>query len=464
VEYKDNNKDTERLVYSFFVEEERSEYSPSSTGMRTRLLSFNIKISRGVYTLSKVEKMSTACSVVMMNLLSCLKKNHTLAYSRNTSLSKRTNKWNKRYNKNSMSTYKVGKAVETLIEKGYVTERRGIAHPDKERRIISEIHPTQKFVDKFMCEEERDSADKAYAESMTLLMLRDKETKREVEYAITDETEAMERVVREINLINAQHTFTTHYGEILDNSKAVRIFSGSMNKGGRYYHNDVLNIKQRSFVDGRLVVKPVEDTRLGMKIDGESVVEVDFSCLHPMLLLDIEGEDKTILKGDVYSAMLSPQQLTNPANRHLMKLSTNFMLNAESDAQAQRTVQGEMNKARGAYDVHSAAQVVATIKGTLLPVAHYFCSPDCTGLWLQYLDSKIMERVFKDFVAMHKPVVSVHDSALVKRQDAQVLVDSMARAYRAVVAEETGDEDRAQELEVYMKMNLPDGSIIHITA
>lgn len=459
-----NNKDNKEPPKEEKEEERNISYSHSSVGMRTRLLTYNIKIDRCVYTLSRKEKMNTACSVVMMNLLACLKNSHTLVYSRNTKVSKRTNKWNKKHNRNNLSVYKMAKAVEVLIEKGYVTEVRGIAHAQEEGRVISEIHPTEKFLLTFHKQEQQEKADIAYSAAQPVLMLRDENTKSELEYEMNEETDRMEDVVRQINLINKEYTFTTYDGEVLDNSKAMRIFTGDMHKGGRYYHNDVLKIRQRSFVDGKIILKPVEETRLGMLIDGESVVEVDFCCLHPMLLLDIEGEDKDILKGDVYSAMLSTQQATNPANRHLMKMSVNYMLNADSGIQAQRAIQGEMNKGRGSYDLHSATQVMATIKGTLLPIAHHFCSSECTGMWLQYLDSKIMEKVFLKFIEMKKPVVSVHDSALVRRQDAQVLVDSMASSYRSVIGEEIGDEEAPEDVNVFMKMSLPDGSCVRIEA
>jgi len=457
-----DNEEVEEEYKGLLIREDRATYG--AVVLRERLLTYNIKILPYVSALSRTEKMNTACSVVVMNLLSCISKDRRLVYSRDTrGITKKTNKWMKKHNKHNLSTYKIIKAVNTLEEKGYLINHLGFAHKQEDKRIISTLLPTQKLIAHFKGKADiTEKADEEYMRAVQLIILRDRTTKQEKEYPLTAETENMSDIVRAINAVNAKHTFTTSDGEVLDNSKAVRIFSGTMNSGGRYYHNDVLNIKQRAFIDGKLVVKPVQETRLGMLIDGESVVEVDFACLHPMLLMDIEGCDKAMLQGDIYSAMLSPQQLTNPANRQLMKLTVNFMLNAESEASARATIREEIQKHKESYDVHNASAVMATVKGVLHPIAHHFCLPDCTGLWLQYLDSRIMELVFEDFIAADKPVVSVHDSALVRKQDTELLVESMANAYRTVVGDELGET--AEHIDVYMKMSLPDGSSIKITA
>ena len=130
-------------------------------------------------------------------------------------------------------------------------------------------------------------SEKTYRETLQTILLRDKE-KELIEYDDTQKTKSMRRIVQALNETNASYTFIDSDGRLLDNSQIVRIFNGSFASGGRFYRHDILTLPNSILDDnGQKVRLEPEKTRLGVTIDGENVVEVDFVCLHPTPLLVI---------------------------------------------------------------------------------------------------------------------------------------------------------------------------------
>ena len=81
---------------------------------------------------------NTTLSVVITNLLACIRKSNLLVYSRKTS--GRSN------SKEGVTARKVIKCVNFLCGIGYVTNHIGKSHADREKRQISYICHTEKLL------------------------------------------------------------------------------------------------------------------------------------------------------------------------------------------------------------------------------------------------------------------------------------------------------------------------------
>ena len=109
--------------------------------LNTRLMTYDIKISKS--TGARVRWYgyddNTTLAVVITNLLACIRKNNLLVYSRKTS--GRSN------SKKGITARKIIKCVDFLCSIGYVTNHIGKSHADREKRQISYICPTEKFIE-----------------------------------------------------------------------------------------------------------------------------------------------------------------------------------------------------------------------------------------------------------------------------------------------------------------------------
>ena len=59
-----------------------------------------------------------------------------------------------------------------------------------------------------------------------------------------------------------------------------------------------------------------------------------------------------------------------------------------------------------------------------------FCHPLCTGLKLQNTDSWMAHYVVNIFSTLGIPILPIHDSFIVRKQDADTLIEAMHGAYQ----------------------------------
>jgi hypothetical protein len=323
--------------------------------------------------------------------------------------------------KKNITTHRVIKAVDFLEKEGYIVNHIGKAHVEEELRQVSYITPTQAFIDQFCDDVEAVIlAEEYYMLAFDTVEVRD-DDKNPIILRNTSLVQSIRDTVAKLNRVNNKHKIADGNGENLNNFYC-RIFNTDLEHGGRFYKSDVLHMKNK-----------IEKARLDIKIDGEEVVEIDFANLHFRIAAALEGIDMYDFPRDVYSEMLDDRD--NMANRLIVKLAVNILFNAKDDKGAQSAIQQEINKLRdplkSQYSLGKAKYVIDMICAEYPQFEHLFCNNDSYGLRLQNIDSWIAHDVLSEFIKLDKPILPVHDSFIVKREDVTLLGYTMADCFRA---------------------------------
>lgn len=188
----------------------------------------------------------------------------------------------------------------------------------------------------------------------------------------------------------------------------TRIFNnGSFDEGGRFYCQ-LQNLPKKQ--------------RLHLRFDDEQTIEIDFSGMHPHLLYHLHGDD---FSGDPYDI--------EGFDRDAVKVAFNTLINRDG------------SKHKGAAAMSLARNLNITMaKATALENALYRLHHRIAGhfntgygLKLQKLDSQIAYDVMAHFFMQRKrPLLMIHDSAIVSVRDVEALKLCMVDAYQSVVLEE----------------------------
>jgi hypothetical protein len=189
-----------------------------------------------------------------------------------------------------------------------------------------------------------------------------------------------------------------------------RVFNnGDWSLGGRFYGGWWMALKR--------------EVRSGIRIDGEPTVELDYGSLHPRICYHLAGSPLP-READAYVVPALPG-----CDRDLLKTTLMKLLNAGP----------EMNiKAPGGYGTSGPKRrpfrsVLAALEGHHDPIKAWFRS--ARGLELQALDAEIADRVLNYFTKRSRPVLPIHDSFIVAVRDEEMLGETMALAYAAVLGD-----------------------------
>lgn len=230
----------------------------------------------------------------------------------------------------------------------------------------------------------------------------------------TKQTRELERMQRRIQQFNEA---ITSLDIISDNGVSlaaplVRIFNGELARGGRFYATGTSwqNVKA--------------DMRRRIAIDGEQVVELDFSSLHPAMLY---AEAGAIMPADSYD--ISPWQ------RELVKLGVLVLINANSEhtarlAIAHKPVMRTVAEPGSQQAIRLAQDLIDDIKRAHKPIAHAFHSD--AGARLMRQDSELAERVMILLARQGIVALPVHDSFLVPASKRDQLEAAMLEAAHAI--------------------------------
>lgn len=214
----------------------------------------------------------------------------------------------------------------------------------------------------------------------------------------------MERKISEFNEVLAVTDARTADG-VSVGATVVRIFNENMNRGGRLYG---LGASWQNI--------PAKE-RPRISIDGEPVVELDYSTLHPSLLYAEVGQAPP---HDCYAIGNWP--------RPLVKKALLVLINASNLHQVRRYIAhcDEM-AALGPADeqdaLHTASRVIGDIKAVHRPIAKFF--HDDTGARLMRVDSDLAVAVMSKLLRQGILALPVHDSFLVPARHADALEDAM---------------------------------------
>lgn len=375
-----------------------------------RLIVLGVKIESSVA--GKVGRMSfkdsEALSIVCMNALSCVDGNTILLYTRKTGGS--TSEWEA--NPKGVSNYRIVKAVDWLEKEGYVVNTKASAYQlYNDNRNLSFITPTQKFIDKFDKPGIRDVATKAMRDAMPVVLLR--KDGENIDYRRTQSIASYEEAMRMMNDNNSQYIVVNEHDKQVP-TEYWRVFLESLESNGRMYTLALMSMENRT-----------TKARHKIKIDGMDVVEIDYNAMHLRLLA--ERHNVTLPPGDAYYAMLPEHQRT-AANRSVVKQCAIRILNCSSRKSALLTFREPLKDTVG-HSFTGPTEVMEVLEKALgKAVKHLYT--DKLGLSLAYTESVIMSDVIAMFVALKKPILPIHDSAIALSADAELLAQAMGDYYR----------------------------------
>jgi len=394
----------------------------TENSVRSRLLTYSINLSKAVVNklrvIDAIEDKELS-GVVIMNLIACIKKKEKLLYTRNKI---NHSPLKTKYDRRGITAHRLIKCIEVLEELGYIHNFIGKAHADKEKRIMSYITPSEPFIAEFCSkDEEVQSAIAAYNASLQTIILRN-EYGKAIDYQDNKNIKIARKIVEKLNKINELHDIRDGDGNAMTNIYS-RIFNKDFEHGGRYFHSDALKIKHKK-----------TKARLDITINGEQVVEIDFSNLHyriASLLGQISMENLPL---DVYMDIL-PERLQTDDHRELIKLSINILFNSKTTDSADRAINAEIRKFTAqdwAIDKSlntgkKAREHIYSMTPDFIPC---YCRDDSFGLALQNADSWLAQRVIEKFVEEMKPILPIHDSFIVRMSDVGMLENAMGDAFR----------------------------------
>jgi hypothetical protein len=228
-----------------------------------------------------------------------------------------------------------------------------------------------------------------------------------------EQFELNSRVIKQTNTVLADYDALMRNVDIRLGGKPVysaqtsmtRIFSrGDMRLGGRFY-SSIQNMKA--------------EARKYLRFDGDPIIEIDYSSIHPTMLYDYEQQ---VMDGDPYSI--------DGFARSDVKVAFNIMLNRNgggSQTSAANTIAEEIHCSK--EDAESLEQAIFKKHQSL---SKYFNSD--SGLELQRKDSKLAFYILRHFTqTLNRPIITIHDSAIVSVRDTESLILTMKAAYETVI-------------------------------
>lgn len=384
----------------------------------TKLLTYDTRLSTFVRnkTRSMMFKDKVLLAVVITNLLSALRKDLRIVYSRD---------WNKvpKNSKRKFTARQVIKCVAFLAAEGYVINTVGVGSKIVELREPSTIEPTEKFLQEFnaSCTTTLVQAEQAYLEASQGIVLRDS-NKEDMEFKMTPELEKMKKVVLDLNQMNHKHNILSRDGLQLSNIY-TRVFNESFAYGGRFYRADILQMHHKD-----------DAQRLDVTIDGKKVVEVDYQNLHFRIAAVNEGVDMSKIPLDMYADILIDP--FNKLDRRIIKLAVNIMFNAYDRDTARYAIQSEINRLSKAdklvYTLGNAESVLLTVEQSYELFTELFYMDDSYGRILQNMDSNLASAVLEVFIKQGIPILCVHDSFIVEMKYMDLLCRTMSGKFREV--------------------------------
>jgi hypothetical protein len=204
--------------------------------------------------------------------------------------------------------------------------------------------------------------------------------------------------------------------------------NGSFKEGGRLY-GEFQNLRKTE--------------RSTLQINGQPTVELDYSCLHPQMLYNIE---KRSLKGDAYEVF--PNQ--SKQIRNGVKIAFNALLNSQTEQAALKACNlsisdyDKTGRMKNWFDVLESRElkeeltkshlnfktIMQLLKKKHAPIAKYFGTG--FGLLLQNMDVELVYSVCSYFAIRGIPALPVHDSFIIQARYESELREIMHDSYHQI--------------------------------
>ena len=351
----------------------------------------------------KVEQKYRDFEILLANLL----------YQRRkpVSISRNINDWGKSRYRNT--SYFMVELLKIAKENGLIEMSKWYYDPRGKRSRMTRIWPTSLLLDYFPL-----IPNGITYKPVEFVLLRD-EKHQLIEYKDTAETIRIRKILQEANRVNQAATII--YGEDHLSGFLHAIFSRKFTLYGRLHTRGFRHYQGMS-----------EKERGEITINGDQVVELDFSGLHPRLLY---AKERIQYNDDPYTEVDSNAN-SRGVVRDFLKSILLFMLNAKDETTAEAAANywlyNEHDKRRRLkkQEITKARPFIEAFKKAHEPIAHHFSNGKDTGLRTMNLDSKIALDVVKHFTAQGKPILAVHDSFIVQRQFRDQLFKVMDETYK----------------------------------
>jgi len=380
-------------------------------------------------------KLKKSLSLVVLNLYSLHKVNRKkyVAYPRNPGGFEKT-----RYKKHNVGFDVFKNVVDTLDELGYLeshlgyyVKEIGIGKNSRMRANLSliELFKEHKLAPVMV---EIDKSEEVIILKSVNILKDDKKDKFRVDYEDTEETNLMRDNLHYINALLDTRWIDLEvsdkvYEEIekkknrsdIDFNRKLlkRVFNNnSFEDGGRFYHGWWQEISK--------------EYRKNITIDGKRTVEVDYSSIHFRILyaeqgIDIGDDDPYIIEG-------------YEANRSIVKLALNIILNAETKNKA---IYAIFNHDDIDIDKKTAKDIYRKLEEEHPKIKQYFGSG--RGIKLQYKDSQIAEQVMLNLARDNIVCLPVHDSFIVRLSHQIDLHEEMDKAFKDIVGVDSKRDKKA---------------------
>ena len=335
--------------------------------------------------------------ILIANLLNKRRK-RPLISSLNTSDWKIT-----KYTRAGESTIKL---IHKLDDDGYIKLKKGY-RTDKESRI-SRIWPTEKLLDNFPLYHNA-----VIYDPVEVVELRD-DNRNLKEYKDTAKTRNIRTILTRVNKVNQSANIKFKKRNL--HTQLTAIFTRKFSLYGR------LHTRRYGHYQGLS-----SDEREEISINNDSVVELDFSGLHPHLLYAKEGIQ---LDEDPYS-IVDKRRVA----RTFLKLILICMLNAKDELIAEKAANYWLYKNHNQrYELNRigitrARPLMTEFRKAHKPIDHYFCYDSETGLRIMNLDSRIALDIVDHFAKKNIPILAIHDSFIVQDKYKNELRQIMENTY-----------------------------------
>jgi hypothetical protein len=309
--------------------------------------------------------------------------------------------------------------LDFLVRKNLVElVSEGKKHPDAKQGIPTQIRAKKGFIS-FLNQGDISPFDFQYHRIPIVLKSEDKTV---IPYEQTDLTEAMASLVNIINRV-----LLNHWADIeLPHSKLMALRDkGVYLEKTLYSRRTVYRVfNNGTFDDGGRFYGPwwhsiPGELRSLITINGEDTVELDYSSMHPRMLyayLRIECPD------DPYDVGLDPK------HRDIVKKAFNALINAQG------RISKFSNPEKGpVFDADEMgmtwSEFLNHIKSYHPKLKDHFSSG--IGLKFQRIDSDIAETTMLHFAKENVPILSIHDSFIMRNGYEETLSKVMADAFKA---------------------------------
>lgn len=319
-----------------------------------------------------------------------------------------TRDWKRtRYNKAGESTIKL---IHKLHKEGLIELRKGYRTKKQSRQ--ARIWPTEKLLEHLPI-----LPNGVIYDPVEVVQLRDNK-KRPIDYKETAQTRRIRAILTRANEVNnAANIVYKPYREYVLHPSLIAIFIRKFTLYGRLHTKGYRHYQGLS-----------SDERKEILINGEKVVELDFSGIHPRLLYAMKGKQ---LNGDPYNIIDDGPPVVRTFFKHILLC----MLNAKDEKSAEQAANYWLYKHHyeravlNSWGIKSARPLMTKFREAHKPIEDHFCNGKDTGLKIMNLDARIALDIVDHFAKRNIPILAIHDSFMVQKKYKEELRQVMASTY-----------------------------------